>query len=69
MDKTLMLMTEQHNFIRVRASHIRVLWMDASNTSYRLHVDGVPKPFEITEVSAREAGEAMDLLALIPEAT
>jgi hypothetical protein len=60
MDKVIMLMTEQQNFLRVRVSHIRALWIGARNTGYLLYVHGVAKPFELTELSAKEAGDAMD---------
>jgi hypothetical protein len=57
-----MLYTEQRNFIRVRASQIRALWIGEQNTGYLLYVDGINQPFPLTEDSAKEAGYAMDQL-------
>jgi len=60
-DKVLMLITDQNNFLRVRASHIRALVMgDVGDAWYKVYIEGCPTAFLITEASAKEVGNAQD---------
>ncbi len=60
-DKVLMLITDQRNFLRVRASHVRALMMgDVGQGWYKVYIEGCPTAFFITEVSAQEVSAAQD---------
>lgn len=63
MDKLLLLITENSKAVRVRASHLRVLWTDKSEPMYLLYVEGINSPIMLTRESASVATIAMEQLA------
>ena len=58
--KVMGVMTVQKNYVRFRLADVRALWIGEGDTGYLLYLDGVKAPFDITELGARQIGDAIE---------